>query len=168
MPIFTMEPQQEDYWCWAAVAVSIHNFLDPLTPLTQGALATRVLQGTAPPTIGPAVNCTLTPGACDSTASLSDALGGNLDEPFPGQPATFQSISNEIDAGRPVCVQIDWQEGGAHAIALDGYYILTSGAEVVSVQDPWPGYGPSLQLYSVLLNDYQANGIWASTFTVKP
>lgn len=166
MAVFTMENQQEDYWCWAAVAVSIHNFLDPATPLTQGALATTVLQGTAPPTIGAAVNCSLTPGSCNSTAPLAEALGGNLNEPLPGQPVTFQSVSNEIDAGRPVCVQIDWQEGGAHAIALDGYYIIASGAQVVSVQDPW--YGPSLQYYSVLVNDYQANGIWASTFTVKP
>jgi hypothetical protein len=166
MVVFIVEHQQEDNWCWAAVAVSIHNFLDPATPLTQAALATAVLRKDG--AIAATVDCSLTPTprVCNTTASLTDALTTNLNEPVPGHPVTFQSISSEIDAGRPVCVQIDWQEGGAHAIALDGYYILASGAEVVSVQDPL--YGPSHQYYSTLVNDYLANGIWESTFTVKP
>jgi Papain-like cysteine protease AvrRpt2 len=162
MPEFTVQMQQETNWCWAAVGVAVNNYLDPgsAPPLTQAALATEVLKIAG-------VNCTLTPDKCNSTAALDDVLTvtGNLNANLGEHPLEFASLKEQIDSGLPVCAQIDWFEGGAHAIALDGYYII-SGAEVVTVQDPL--YGPSLQLYEDLVSNYLWNGVWAYTFTVKP
>jgi hypothetical protein len=167
MPVFTMQPQQEDNWCWAAVAVSINNFLDSgsATPWTQESLATNVLQKDGK--IAATVDCTATPGLCDFTAALNDAFTAthNLAGSFDNGHLDFDSIKGWIEAGFPICAQIDWFGGGAHAIALDGYQEYASGAQAVVVQDPF--YGPSLQFYDDLVSDYPPGGTWAETFTVK-
>jgi hypothetical protein len=79
MPEFTMETQEQDEWCWAAVAVSVNNMLQNETgPWSQASLATKVLKEEG--TIHNSVNCVSTPGKCDFPAALNDALTmtGNL------------------------------------------------------------------------------------------
>jgi hypothetical protein len=161
-----MQTQQEENWCWAAVGVAINNFLDPgsVPALTQATLANKVLAI-------PGVDCTMTPDQCNFTAALDDVLKAtaNLRDDLGTRVLDFPSLKAQIDGGFPVCAQINWFEGGAHAIALDGYVEQNLGeqvVEVVSVQDPL--YGPSFQFYDDLVNRYLGLGVWADTFTVQP
>jgi hypothetical protein len=160
-----MQQQQAPDWCWAAVAVSVHKFLDPAKAnvWSQGTLANALLNR---------VDCTQspTPDACDVPADLDAALSivGNLGTPgfLQGQHLTFNSLENWINQQLPVCARIVWFAGGAHFIALDGYVVLTSGEQLVHVQDPWQG--PSFQIYDTLVSDYPPGGAWTDTYTVQP
>src|SRR6476646_5880615 len=116
-----VEHQHKPNWCWAAVATSIHNFLNASPKVTQEQLATAVLRKELQ--IGLTVDCTTNPGQCDMPAGLDDALGitGNLAKFFPTTFATFASIKTEIDAGHPLAARIAWFGGGAHFIVINGY-----------------------------------------------
>ncbi|MBS1859516.1 MAG: hypothetical protein JST11_29345 [Acidobacteria bacterium] len=162
-----MEQQQQPNWCWAAVAVSIHNFLDLTATLTQGGVATSVLLEDA--RIPAGVDCSSTPGLCNYTAALADALriSGNLRPGgyVPNGHLAFDSLKNWVNANLPVGARIVWAGGGAHFIVLDGYREFVSGARQVHVQDPL--YGPSFQYYDDLVADYPPGGNWQDTYLVK-
>jgi hypothetical protein len=165
-----VEHQIEDNWCWAAVAVSIHNFLNPpaapATPLQdQGQLATQVLL--ADGQIPAGVRCDRTPGLCDYPGRLDEALAatGNLRKVFPNNHLDYPSLKACINKDLPVAARIVWRGGSAHFIVLDGYTELANGDVLISVQDPL--YGPSLQYYGDLINDYPPGGGWQDTFIPK-
>jgi hypothetical protein len=175
---FTMEPQEQFYWCWAAVAVSVHNFLDPAPPtafdgaLTQGALATELLEEQG----YPSPDCTVTPGSpvCNQPEALDVALTitQNLRQngAMFNQHLTFDSIQNWISAQLPVCARIVWfgKGAGAHFIALDGCKVMSSGLQLVHVQDPDTSnqnqYG--LWDYDALVEDYGPGGYWNDSYLV--
>src|SRR5271165_658420 len=150
-----MQQQQEHNWCWAAVAVSIHQFLDPVaaSTLTQAAIATPVLQKEQ--AISAEIDCSRTPDRCNLPAGLQDALSvaGNLSPTgvLQNEFLTFDNLKQWMDLNLPVCARIVWFSGGAHFIALDGYRVFSSGAQLVHVQDP--NYGPSFQFYDDLVAD---------------
>jgi len=160
-----MEEQEESNWCWAAVAVSVHNFLEPGSVRTQRGLATDVLLDEAQIPAG--VNCTSTPGLCNFTARLRDALGktGNLEKEYVGGHASFKMTKDKVNLNLPVCARIVWDGGGAHFVLIDGYREFASGARQVHVQDPL--YGPSFQFYEDFVSDYPPGGQWQDTYTVK-
>ena len=150
---FEMQHQERTLWCWAAVAVSVHNFLDEGNE-TQADLAGKVLGG----------DCTQS-NACDTGADLGLALKvvGNWKETR-NTPLTFESIKQWIDAGLPICVKITWYDGSGHAIVIDGYREWGQ-TQLVHAQDPL--YGPSWQLYDELVQDYPPGGSWQGTYLIK-
>lgn len=163
-----MEIQKEHFWCWAAVAVSVHNFLNPKqAPLTQGQIATSVLD--LENQIPPGVDCSKTPDLCNFTALLEDALtiSGNLkpEGVRQNEHLVVDSVKHWVDAGLPLCARIVWHRGGAHFIALDGYRELPSGVQQIHVQDP--NFGPSFQNYEDLVSDYPPGGNWQDTYLTK-
>jgi hypothetical protein len=161
-----MERQQESNWCWAAVAVSVHNFLNANSGITQGELATKVLD--MEKQIPSGVDCSKTPGLCNCSAGLDDALteAGNLKLRgfLQNQFLLFDSIKRWVNADLPVGARIVWFGDGAHFIVLDGYREFNSGEQLVHVQDPL--YGPSYQDYQDLVNDYPPGGNWQDTYLV--
>jgi hypothetical protein len=167
MPDFEMQKQNEHLWCWAAVAVSIHQFLDPASSIvwTQENLATQVLRNEGQ--ISGAIDCSLNPDLCNFPARLDDALSvvGNLAPPVEVGILSFTQLTQWIDRQLPVCARIVWYTGNAHFIALDGYRVFSSGAQQIHVQDPI--YGPSYQFYEDLCQDYPPGGSWQDTYTVK-
>jgi hypothetical protein len=162
-----MEQQQEPNWCWAAVAVSVHNFLNANAGMTQGQVATPVLEKEQQIPAG--VDCSQTPGLCNYSAGLDDALNvtGNLKSGgfLQNEYLLFDSIENWVNAQLPIGARIVWYGGGAHFIALDGYRVFNSGEQQVHVQDPL--YGPSYQDYEDLVNDYPPGGNWQDTYLVS-
>jgi hypothetical protein len=169
MPEFVMQIQKEGQWCWAAVAVSINQYLDPLTSgtWTQEKLATQVLQGRRQ--IPSGVDCSKTPGQCNLPARLDDALTavGNLGTA--GAVAgilSFEDLMAWIDKQLPVCARIVWFTGSGHFVALTGYRTFASGLQQVYVQDP--SVGPSYHDYEELVADYPPGGSWQDTYLVKP
>jgi Papain-like cysteine protease AvrRpt2 len=162
-----MEEQQEANWCWAAVAVSVHNFLNSSAPMAQGGLATQVLLGEAQIPAG--VDCSTNPDLCNYTAALNDALtlSGNLKAGgyLQVQHLSFNSLKNWVNAHLPIGARMVWFGGGAHFLAVDGFREFVSGVQQVHVQDPL--YGPSLQNYDDFVADYPPGGSWRDTYLLK-
>jgi hypothetical protein len=175
---FTMQTQQATNWCWAAVAVSVYDFFNPNRPSntgvaatstiwTQGTLANRLLGITAP-------GCSQTPipGSCNQTGALDTALAltKNLmpNGALFGQHFTFACIQSWVKAQLPLGVRIQWRGLGGHFIALDGCKVLSSGRQLVHVQDP-SGTAHALHSlwdYDALVEDYREAGYWDSTYLV--
>lgn len=63
-----------------------------------------------------------------------------------------------IDASKPVCVRIGWNGGGGHFVAIAGYRVSHSGAQLVDVEDPL--YGPSIAIYDEFKGSYLSRGEW--------
>ncbi|MEO8372542.1 MAG: papain-like cysteine protease family protein [Candidatus Solibacter sp.] len=163
-----VEKQLETQWCWAAVAVSIHNFLNPGgTTWTQADVATPVLH--AEHRIGPSVDCSVTPGTCNIPAALDQALHktGNLRREgfLPNQLLPFDNIKEWVDLHLPVGVRILWWGGGGHFVVIAGYRVLDSIREQLLVLDP-RGYATFVD-YEDLVADYGEGGIWQDTYLVK-
>ena len=180
---FTMEHQQEAQWCWAAVAVSVFNFLAGTDDLTQAALVPRLLKTVCDRVPNPQDPCNQ---AFTLDGPLSDL--GNLVQPNGGQ---FDSIVKFADlqtywsaAPFPVCARIVWDDGSnsAHFIALTASAELSNGQQLVSVHDPSPAsLGPAQWDYDAFRLYYQGppldpnqpnafmpRGHWNDTYFVQP
>jgi hypothetical protein len=173
-PNFDMQPQIEGDWCWAAVAVSMFNYLNP-DPSTvgdkwdQSSLATAVLAQEMQ--WNPPVNCSKDPTQmCDVPARLDTALSvtGNLAQngALSNSYLDFASIKSWVDQLLPIGARMLWPSGGAHFVAFSGYQEFDDGSQFVMVQDPL--YGPGLHDFSSLQGDYIYGGTWQDTYLVQP
>jgi hypothetical protein len=162
-----MERQEQTNWCWAAVAASLHNFLNTAGAVSQGQVATPVLRDEGQIPAG--VDCSATPGLCNYPAALHHALTvtGNLEDNgfLKKKHLGFSSIVSWVNADLPVGARIVWASGGAHFVVVDGYRQLASGARQVHVQDPLGE--PSFQDYNDFVADYPPDGSWQDTYLVK-
>ncbi len=172
LPAFTMQPQQETNWCWAAAAVSINRFLDPQGDhrWTQAELATKLLkhQGVNSPDCVDRSDSRV----CNRPEALDVALAITRNLRHEGalfnQHLTFDCIQNWVKAQFPVGARIVWWGGGAHFVALDGYKVTTSGHRMVHVQNPNdnPTSSPGFLDYDILVEDYEEAGYWNDTYLV--
>jgi hypothetical protein len=171
-PGFVMQEQEQTDWCWDAVTVSVHEFLDPpiafLAPQqwTQGSLATNLLSAQYP---GQQIDCGIPPqnvGLCNQAERLDTALTitNNLrTNGYLQNPLTFSSLQGWLNMNFPVCARIAWAGGGAHFIAFDACWVSATGEQKVSVQDPL--YGPNVQTYQDLIGNYHnLGGTWQQTY----
>jgi hypothetical protein len=155
---FMMQNQQADYWCWAAIGVSLRRFLRGETQ-TQCDLATAVFNAT--------VDCCANREACDTVKPLEIAL--TRAQVFASRimtPATPQTVSAQINAGRPVGCAIRWSaDNGAHFVVVYGFSVDLNGVPWVAVADPL--YGPWRGPYGNFRDQYLGGaGRWiASYFT---
>jgi len=111
---FTVQPQQETNWCWAAVATSIAHYYNSASTVTQCEVANEQLGRT---------DCCQNPASknCNVYGYLDQALSyvGHLDSKQ-GSAATYAAVSAAIDAGTPPCIRVAWSGGGAHFIGIYG------------------------------------------------
>jgi hypothetical protein len=172
LPAFTMQPQQETNWCWAALAVSINDFLDPESDptWTQAKLATQLLidQGIKSPGCidRPKSRICNRPEALDVALAITENL--RQSGAMFNQHLTFDCIQNWVKARFPVGARIVWWDGGAHFVALDGCKVTASGHRLVHVQDPNdnPTSSPGFLDYDTLVEDYGEAGYWNDTYLV--
>lgn len=152
---FTIQPQEESEWCWAAVAVSIDKYFNPGSPLTQCEIASRVIGH----------DCCNNGISCNDAETLIQALRAiNRWKRTVNGPVPFQLVKQELDAGRPVCARIKWKDGYAHFVVLVGYEVLSSGAVHVDIADPW---NPSTTVdFDHFATAYFGDGTWADTYLV--
>ncbi len=142
----SMEPQQQDNWCWAAVGVSVKKFLGAAT-IQQCEQANLQLRRQS---------CCSDPEGCNLSWILDPAV-------FPPSAGAmpFDTVKQVIDGHRPIAVRIAWSGGGYHFVCSDGYN--SSGtAPVVAVKDPW--LGASSVPYDVLASSYQGIGSWSDSY----
>jgi hypothetical protein len=165
---FQIETQQKHNWCWAAVSDTVAHYFFKGVNLTQAQIAKETL----------GASCS-NPDGCDVPARLEDALrsADKLLKPLlPGRSLntqlllgrflTFEAIRSEIDAGRPVCVRIQWSgEDGGHFVMISGYSVSASGEEWVDVADPF--YEDSIVPYDQFVTAYLNAGEWSDTYLVS-
>jgi hypothetical protein len=140
-------------WCWAAVISAIIDGLSlPISPGTQGGLVNTYFT--------PGVDCTgCCPNGCpdlDHECNLPAQLGpvlnslnlasGNQQSP---QDLKFSGIQAEIDAGRPLIAEIDYDTSPpqGHALLIYGY----ADPDALVIGDPANG-----QSSTVLFSAYSA------------
>jgi hypothetical protein len=155
-----MQTQEEDEWCWAAVAASVDHYFSPGSTKTQCAVAQDILHPQG-------ITCCQNKDDCDVPQRLQDALTDvqHLEQPPVLGALSFPQVQAQINAGFPVCVRIQWPGGGGHFVAIDGYGWSPAGNPQVHVVDPL-----SLEFtmdYSDLVSAYQSVGTWSATFLVK-
>jgi hypothetical protein len=162
MTTFTMEPQQLDQWCWAAVAVSVTNYIKPNSAPSQCDLAARAL--------GVAAGCrgNAPPPACDQPYSLNLALNDlsrQLGNHIVG-PVSFAKIKQTIDGGWPIPVRIVWDDHPAngHFVVITGYHVSPNGIPRLQVDDPF--YDRSIVDYNTLVSSYKGSGSWERTYVL--
>jgi len=149
---FTVEPQTESEWCWAAVSTSINHFYDSASTVTQCQVVNQQLGRT---------DC------CNNPASSNCNVPGYLDQALQylnnftsekGQ-GTDQDIVQAINAGEPPCIRIGWSGGGGHFIGVFGY----EPDDYIWVTDPI--YNNSLVSYEALTTgQYEGSGTWTNTY----
>jgi Papain-like cysteine protease AvrRpt2 len=154
---FQMQPQQQTNWCWAAVSTSVALYYDAASTWTQCSVANGELSRSDCCGSGAAT-------ACNVYGYLASALQrvGHLDH-WDGNAAVFQTVDDEVDAGRPIGIRVAWSGGGAHFLAIIGY--LEDTQNYVAVDDPI--YGKSDVTYDTLKTSYQGSGTWTHTYYTK-
>ena len=154
---FTMQPQQQTEWCWAAVSTSINLYFNPASGQTQCAVANVAMNQSTCCQDGSSAQCNQ-PWFLDQALQIV----GNLNAWSPGR-AAFATIQAEIDACRPFCLRIAWNGGGGHFVTVYGYQALTQ--RIIITADPW--YGNSVTRYDKFPGNYQGGGTWTDNYTTK-
>ncbi len=151
--------QEQNNWCWAAVAAGIGAFYNGQAEAQCG-LATKVL-GKSPDN-----KCCTTSrgGECDHPFYLDSALQAvgcfvDLDYTLP-----FQKVSEEIDQDRTLGIRVEWPNGSGHFVAVGGWRRSPSAEEYVTVHDPWEPRVEEVRL-SALHGSYGTDrGRWTHSY----
>ncbi len=149
---FVMQAQTQSNWCWAATSVSVARYYNAGTTWTQCAVANGELGRTDCCTTGAA-------GPCNQANTLNTALTrvGHLNRMTSG-PITREQIRAELAAGRPVCARTAWAGGGAHFVAITGFF----GGDIFEIDDPISGV--QNVDYDVFLTSYRGSGSWTHSY----
>jgi hypothetical protein len=162
---FTMQPQQQTNWCWAAVAASVDAYFDAVGTKSQCEIATLELRGGDCCANGNA-------SSCNVYHTLFSSLNrvGHMGNWTSKKVAPLADIHTEIDAVdmRPVCFRTASVGGGAHFVAVIGYLPgseTVTVSELVAVEDSW--WGSSDVPYSEFVTDYRTGRCTDTYYTVK-
>lgn len=156
---FTVQPQEEDNWCWSAVGISVAQFYQPAASWSsQCQLASDELSlSCCPAGSNP---------ACDVPWYLDRALvrvGHFLT--WAHGALSMLDIRDQIDRNRPLAVRIGWILGGGHFVVVSGYCCVGS-AELVTVEDPM--HGTSTLELALLQTAYRGAGRWTHSYWTQP
>jgi Papain-like cysteine protease AvrRpt2 len=148
---FTIQSQDADQLCWAAVAVSVALAYEPATQWQRQCLLVNDLFNLS--------NCCPDPklGACNQQADLELALTrtGHL-QLGPVPPLSFNQVRDEIVAKHFVCCRIE-TNGVGHFIVISACSD-NGGVQQVRVHDPQQGSSESERDYEEVLNHYLGQG----------
>jgi hypothetical protein len=154
-----MYSQEQDNWCWSAVAVSVAQHYNSATTWTrQCDVASHELAKTCCP---PGSNT-----ACDVPWYLDQALTrvGHYNTWASGT-LTLDEIRAEIDVNHPVGARIGWSGGGGHFVVISGYSRSSAG-EFVTIDDPI--FGHSILTLATFTSAYQSTGNWTHSYWTQP
>ncbi len=159
---FTMQTQEKDHWCWAAVASSVSLHFNPQEYRSQKEIVAKIHGfelGIEPD------------GDWDLDGPILDAL--KFVHCFRtceiGQ-IRFRQVVRELQRGRPVVGHIDWGGGEGHAIAVSGCRKDASGGLYLTVRDPAVGshvWAKEQPMEWVLHNYCDMDGKWVGSYFVK-
>src|SRR5580700_3120108 len=107
---FTIQPQQQTNWCWAAVSTSVSHFFSAASAWTQCLVANATLSRQDCCGAGAA-----DPKKCNIYGYLDQALTTtrNFRQKLPRR-LNFAEVQAEIQASKPVGTRVAWFGNGAH------------------------------------------------------
>jgi hypothetical protein len=153
-----LQRQEQTQWCWAACTTSVAAFFDAASRWTQCRLADAAHGQTACCRDGATDACNR-PWYLDRALERTGNLAGKT-----GGAAAWETVREEIDAGRPVGVRIGWRGGGGHFVLITGYRAVIRQPRV-HVEDPWTG--ASELTLGDLAARYQGTGAWTHTYRTR-
>jgi hypothetical protein len=171
-----MQFQQTSEWCWIAVGASVAHFYGCTNWYTQCNLMTQIGQqinkwssdticcptsamlqndpGLLTKMLNPydasaefALEHVGIPGVCIKSGGVGDVLNVNGNNAGYQTSMSLNQIATEINAGRPICVDITWPSGGSHVVAIAG--VLN---DLLLICDP--GNGESVIAYEQFPSAY--------------
>jgi len=148
---FSVQPQTQSNWCWAALSASVGNYYGTGSWTQCGVASTQLNR-----------NCCSQPGPCNVYGYLDSALQTTRSYNGMNQGSLQMSaIQNQINMGRPVGLRCAWYGGGAHFLTIygtNGNYVLVADSI----------YGYSTRALSSFPGSYNGGGNWTHTyFTAK-
>lgn len=163
---FNIQHQEQDQWCWAAVAASLCVFYQDETGHKQCDLANRFLE----PVRGGTDCCSQgSSNECNVPFGLSDALRelGHM-QPSARGALSFDELSAQIVADNPVAVRIQLADFSAHFVVVAGCQETPDGRRWVKVADPSNATGKIVTLeYDDLVNNYRPDATWNESYLTK-
>jgi Papain-like cysteine protease AvrRpt2 len=161
---FEMQEQCHSNWCWAAVAASVAAYYDRGSEVRQCDMANLELDR--------ADCCHSACGAKDVDFNVTNVLASPLNRVrclerlARRKRATPAEVLEELEAGRPLCVRTVWRDGGAHFVAIVGYWPDTEETGTLALEDPF--WGASEYSYAGFADHYQLlGGRWTDTYYTK-
>jgi hypothetical protein len=131
IPNFTMQDQEAEQWCWAAVSSSTSRFYNPASPWTQCKIVDKRRGRT---------DCCVNKGS--ESCNIPDRLDLGLD--ITGNSAGNNSGSLTLIDLRPAIknrrpMHVHFRDGTGHFVAITGYSTTSNGQTRYRVQDPANG-----------------------------
>jgi peptidase C39-like protein len=161
---FVMQQEEQDNWCWAAVAASVGDYYAAQETWEQCEVANLELLRDDCCGDGAA-------GPCNVYGYLASALNRVhcLQNWQIAVRVAFAVVVGEINAGRPVCVRVAWRGGGAHFVVITGYDDPDPNVARVLIQDPY--FQHQDIAWSDFLNVYRPvntqPGDWTDTYLTQ-
>jgi hypothetical protein len=162
---FSLEHQQQDQWCWAAVTLGICGFYGDQTWQQQCDVVNDIFAA-----IRGSVDCCQNGRTlpCNMSWTLSVVLNSanHLNTPIRGV-VTFADLMQEIEVGhRPVAIRIMFSDlVTAHFIVLVGCAQTADGKQWVKIADPSLATGSVTTIeYSALTNNYRPGSTWDESY----
>jgi len=148
---FSMQPQTQSNWCWAAVSASVGNYYGTGS-WTQCNVANAELNRNS---------CCNQPGPCNVYGYLDSALRTTRSFANMSQGSIqLSAIENQINMGRPIGVRVAWYGGGAHFNTIygtNGNYLLIADSI----------YGYSTRALNSFPRSYNGGGNWTNTYFTR-
>ncbi len=156
---FSLQTQQQNQWCWAAVTVSVSLFYNAGSGWSQCSLVNAEFGRS---------DCCINGGFsfCNQPHVLDKPLSrtGNLNAMTPSV-TSFAGVMSEIGNKHPLGCRIGWTAGGGHFVVVHGFSDGANGSWV-TVEDPF--FGPSTYVYNVFCTSYRNSGRWTHSYVTKP
>ncbi|MBD2502912.1 papain-like cysteine protease family protein [Anabaena azotica] len=154
---FTIYPQKNTNWCWAACSYSVAKFYDPATAWTQATIVNAELGRTDCEVNGSSA-------ACNKPWYLDKALTrvGYFYKFYSGVPS-LASVEAELANNTPMGARIGWNGGGGHFVVISG---ATTSTGYVTIQDPWGGVTKNIK-YDTFCKSYENSGQLTHRYETK-
>jgi Papain-like cysteine protease AvrRpt2 len=157
---FTIQLQEQDFWCWAAVSASISAYYDSQTCRTQCLVANVALSRH---------DCCNSGAAdlkkCNQRWYLDGALRitRNLRQAIVNGPLSFSAVQSEIGAGAPAGCRVGWYGGTeGHFMVITGWVVADSGVQYIEISDPI--YLNSQIEFGAFASSYMGGGDWTHSY----
>jgi hypothetical protein len=137
------ETQEQDSWCWAAVASSVSVYYTQSGNPRQWWQCKLAASELHPQSTNLNQYCPAGQNANDGTQSLDLYKPLTDIKHLQGQPrlqVEWDDIKREIDNGRPIGIHIAWDGGGDHYILVTGYDVIDGEYHIFTL-DPHMGFG---------------------------
>jgi hypothetical protein len=149
--------QEQDEWCWCAVAIGVRQFYETTFHLRQCQVAGAVLGR----------NACANPSQANEQARPETALRHlNVFDRHVSSSLKFEDVVDEIDAGRPLVARVQFLNNGLHHVVVIRGYRKSMGTELL-VDDPAKDAKDGTVSYSAMLTGYRYWGEWTDTYFTR-